>query len=338
MEKPATAPTPELIFNTFNAYQRTAALKSAVELDLFTAIGEGFTTAKALAERCQASERGVRILCDYLVINGLLTKNGNRYGLTPDSATFLDRRSPACMAGAAKFLTSPMLMDNFKDLTATIRRGGSAIRADGSFGEGNAAWVEFARSMVPIVIGAAGDMVELLGDPDGAKWKVLDIAAGHGMFGITVAKRRPNAEIVAVDWPEVLTVARENAEANGVASRYRTIPGSAFEVEFGNGYDVVLLTNILHHFDVSTCEALVRKVHAALKAGGRVATLEFVPNEDRVSPPTSASFSLMMLGGTPAGDAYTFSELDGMFRRAGFARNDLHQATKSPQQIIISYK
>src|SRR5712692_6858256 len=195
MEKPATAPTPEIIFNTFNAYQRTAALKSAIELDLFTAIGEGATTAKALAERCQASERGVRILCDYLTIHGLLTKEGNRYGLTLDSATFLDRRSPACMAGAAKFLTSPALMDNFKDLTATVRRGGFGIQPDGSFGDGNAAWVEFARSMVPIVIGAAGDIVELLGNPNGARWKVLDIAAGHGMFGITLAKRHPNAEI-----------------------------------------------------------------------------------------------------------------------------------------------
>src|SRR6185369_2508977 len=96
--------------------------------------------------------------------------------------------------------------------------------------------------------------------------------------------------------------------------RFETIPGSAFTADFGSGYDLVLLTNFLHHFDVPTNEALLRKVHAALKPGGRAVTLEFVPNEDRVSPPVAAEFSLMMLGNTPAGDAYTFSELDRMFR------------------------
>ena len=83
----------------------------------------------------------------------------------------------------------------------------------------------------------------------GQKWKVLDIAAGHGMYGVTIAKQNPNAEIFAVDWPQVLQVAEENANAAGVAARYHKIPGSAFEVDFGNDYDLVLLTGFLHHFD-----------------------------------------------------------------------------------------
>src|SRR2546429_7129833 len=115
------------------------------------------------------------------------------------------------------------------------------------------------------------------------------------MYGITVARRNPRAEIVAVDWPGVLEVAKENAKKLGVAERYTTRPGSAFEVEFGNGYDFVLLTNIFHHFDVPTCEKLMRRVHRALKHGGQAMTLEFVPNEDRVSPPMAAAFSLVML-------------------------------------------
>ena len=93
-------PSPELIFDTLNAYQRTAALRGAIELDLFTAIGEGAATAAELATKLQVSERGARILCDYLVVIGFLTKRGLRYELTPASATFLDRRSPACMASA----------------------------------------------------------------------------------------------------------------------------------------------------------------------------------------------------------------------------------------------
>ncbi len=89
----AQSPSPALLFDTMNAYQRTTALKGAIQLDVFTAIGEGNTTAPALAERCDTSERGMRILCDYLVIIGFLTKAGSAYGLTPDTAMFLDRRS-----------------------------------------------------------------------------------------------------------------------------------------------------------------------------------------------------------------------------------------------------
>src|SRR5579864_8563382 len=97
-------PSPELIFDTLNAYQRTSALRGAIELDLFTAIGQGAVTAADLATKLKVSERGARILCDYLVIIGFLTKQGARYGLTPDTALFLDGRSPACLASAVKFL------------------------------------------------------------------------------------------------------------------------------------------------------------------------------------------------------------------------------------------
>src|ERR1700690_1497391 len=91
----AQQPSPDLFFATMNAYQRTAALKAALELDLFTAIGEGAQTADALAEHLKVAPRGARILCDYLVVIGFLTKQGAQYGLTPDSAVFLNRRSPA---------------------------------------------------------------------------------------------------------------------------------------------------------------------------------------------------------------------------------------------------
>jgi cyclopropane fatty-acyl-phospholipid synthase-like methyltransferase len=143
---------------------------------------------------------------------------------------------------------------------------------------------------------------------------------------------------VALDWPNVLEVAKENAKKAGVESRYRTIPGSAFEVEYGTGYNLVLLTNFIHHFDLPTCEKMLKKVHAALAAGGRAVTLDFIPNEDRVSPPMAASFSLMMLGGTPSGDAYTFSEYQRVFATAGFSRTELHQLPPSYEQVVIADK
>src|SRR5581483_8955540 len=185
-------------------------------------------------------------------------------------------------------------------------------------------WVEFARSMAPLMVPASQFIADLTKSAAARPMKVLDIAAGHGLFGIAVAKANPKAEIVAVDWKPVLSVAQENANKAGVANRYRALYGSAFDVDFGSGYDLVLLTNFLHHFDVPPNEKLLRKIHAALNPGGRVATLEFVPNDDRVTPPDAAAFAIIMLASTPHGDAFTRKELESMLRNAGFRSTEMH--------------
>jgi len=334
----AQQPSPQLFFQTINAHQRTEALKAGIELEVFTAIGEGNTTAAAIANRCQTAERGMRILCDYLTIMEMLTKKDNQYALTLDSATFLDKRSPAYLGRAIEFLCSPELLEGSRHMTEAVRNGGTAVGNEGTTGPNNPIWVKFARGMAPMMM-MPSQLLSKLVDPNAdRKLKILDIAAGHGLFGIGFAKNNPQAEVYAVDWKAVLEVAKENAEKAGVADRHHTIEGSAFDVEFGSGYDLVLITNFLHHFDPPTNESLLRKVHAALAEGGRVATLEFVPNDDRVTPPDSAGFSMMMLVGTPSGDAYTFAELQQMFANAGFSRSTIHPLPPTIQQVVISEK
>jgi len=321
-----------------NAHQRTEALKAAIELEVFTAIGEGNATAADIAKRCQASEKGIRVLCDYLTIMGMLTKQGKNYALTVDSAVFLDKRSPAYLGGAVAFLGHPMVAGAAKNMTEAVRKGGTAMPEDGTIGPDNPVWVTFARGMAALM-DLPSQMLAKLVDPQGdRKLKILDIAAGHGLFGIAFAKNNPNVEVTALDWKAVLEVAKENAQKAGVADRHKTIEGSAFDVDFGTGYDLVLLTNFLHHFDPPTCETLLRKVHAALADGGRAVTLEFIPNEDRVTPPDSAGFSMMMLLSTPSGDAYTFAELERMAANAGFSRSTLHPLPPTFQQVVISEK
>jgi ubiquinone/menaquinone biosynthesis C-methylase UbiE len=334
----AGRPTPERIFNTLNAYQQTAALKTAIELDVFTAIGAGANTAAAIAAKTGAAEKGVRILCDYLTIQGFLTKAQGSYALTQESAIFLDRKSPACAGSMAKFLGGEELRSNFDSLTQAVRNGGSVASGRDNTKPNDEFWVAFARSMAPLTVPSSEFIAGLLRADEGKPCKVLDIAAGHGMYGITVARKNPKAEIVALDWPAVLQVAQENAQKFGVVDRYSVRAGSAFEVEMGSGYDYVLLTNIFHHFDVPTCEKLMRRVHAALKPSGKAITLEFVPNEDRVSPPTAAAFSLIMLANTDTGDAYTFAEYEKMFRNAGFVKSTLHPLSEMPQQVVVSEK
>jgi ubiquinone/menaquinone biosynthesis C-methylase UbiE len=338
MSNSSPEPSPILFFETVNAYQHTAAIKAAIELDLFSAIAEGKETVQELAARCDASERGIRILCDYLVMLGFLTKQDGRYHLTQDSAIFLVRQSPAYTGGVTEFLLSPTLVEGFQDIAAAVRKGGTVIADEGTVAPENPVWVKFACAMAPMMMMPAQMMAKLISVEPSRKLKVLDIAAGHGMFGITIAKRFPNAEIVALDWPNVLEVAKENAEQAGISDRYSTIAGSAFEVEFGGNYDLILLTNFLHHFDEATCVSLLRKVNKALADDGTALTLEFVPDEDRISPPGAAGFSLVMLASTPQGDAYTFAELESMFKQAGFSRNDLHQLPPTPQQLVISEK
>jgi 2-polyprenyl-3-methyl-5-hydroxy-6-metoxy-1,4-benzoquinol methylase len=202
----------------------------------------------------------------------------------------------------------------------------------------NPIWVEFARSMMPMMVPAAQAIAGLVGSSrSGGALRVLDIAAGHGLFGITIAQQNPAAEIVAVDWPSVLAVAVENASAARVSDRYRTTAGNAFTVDFGHGYDVALVTNFLHHFDQPACTTFLRKVHQALAPGGRVAVLEFVPDPDRVSPPVPARFALTMLAETPGGDAYTFDELRRRLEDAGF-RNVTAHALPSPQMVLVAEK
>jgi SAM-dependent methyltransferase len=340
MATPATGThlTPERIFNALNAHEQTAALLTAIELDIFTAIGAGANTAAAIAAKTGAAEKGARVLCDFMTVHGFLTKDRGTYALTQESAFFLDRKSPACVASMAGFLGSKQTRARFDALTQAVLKGGSVWSQGDNTKPNDEFWVTFARSMAPLAAPSSQFIGALLRAEEGRPCKVLDIAAGHGMYGITIATKNPKAEIVALDWPNVLSVALENAQKFGVADRFSVRAGSAFEVEMGSGYDYVLLTNIFHHFDVPTCEKLMRRVHAALKPGGKAVTLEFVPNEDRVSPPTAAAFSLIMLANTDAGDAYTFSEYEKMFRNAGFARSELHPVPDMPQRVIVSEK
>lgn len=327
-------PNAAIVWDNINAYQQTACLKGAVELGLFTRIGEGARTAAEIAAKCAASERGVRILCDYLTVQGLLAKSDAGYELTIDSATFLDQRSPAYLGGTLVFLNDPFMIRGFQNVAEVVRRGGTTLEHSGTVDPDDPIWVEFAQTMPPIVA-AAAQFIAGIAAGDGPQ-KVLDIAAGHGLFGIDIAKRNPQAQIVPVDWTAVLEVAKSNAAAAGVSERYSPIAGDAFQVEFGTGYDVALLTNFLHHFDKPTCVSLLRRIRASLAQGGRVFTLEFVPNEDRVSPPAPAAFAAIMLCTTPAGDAYTFDDLQGMFAEAGFAKSERVDVPQSPETVVVS--
>ncbi|MBZ5630011.1 MAG: methyltransferase domain-containing protein [Acidobacteriia bacterium] len=325
-----------LFFETINGYQRSAAVKTAIELELFTAIGEGATIPEAIAFRCQASVRGTRVLADYLAVLGFITKHDGHYALTPDSAVFLDRRSPTYVGDAIGFLTDERLKGKFDDLTACVRLGRTVAGDDGTMSVQNPIWLEFARSMGKLQSGPAEQVAQLLHVESSPRLKVLDIASGHGMYGIAVARHNPHADVVAVDWPGVLLVARENAGAAGIVDSWRPLPGSVFEIDLGTGYDLALVTGFLHHFDPPTNAALLHKIKNSLAPHGRAAIVEFVPDDGRLTPPPAALFPLTMLVSTRSGDAYTFAEYRQMIADAGFTSCELHDIPNNFQRLIVA--
>jgi len=325
--------SPELAVDGMIAYQKTAALMAALDLGIFTAIGEGAATAAALPQHTGAAERGARILADYLTVCGFLTKTGGHYALTPSSEVFLDRRSPAYMGSAIGFLASPEMRELvFQDPAGVARAGGSL--GIGNMAPDHPVWVKFARAMAPFVAAGAQALAARVAAGPVPPRRVLDIAAGHGMFGILLAQAVPDAQVTALDWSNVLAVARENAQRLGVADRFHTIEGSAFDTDWGGGYDLILLPNFLHHFDPDGCAALLAKARRSLAPGGRVLAVEFVPNPDRVSPPMPATFALVMLLTTQRGDAYTEAELDAMGRQAGYRGTVAMPLLPGPETLI----
>ena len=329
---------PQLIWQLMTGYQVSAAYKTAVELELFTKIADGNKTAREIADACGASEKGIRVLADTLTVLGLLTKRNGEYALTEVAATFLNKHIQTYLGGTVEFIMSEGQRRGFDDLTNAVKLGGSQVKGDASMDPNSEMWVTFAKAMMPLMFPAAQGLAANVGFEKDRKFKVLDIAAGHGLFGISVAQHFPNAEVFAVDWANVLEVARSNAERMGVGDRHHLKPGSAFDVDFGEGYDLVLVTNFLHHFDAETCTRFMKKVYDSLNPGGQAMTLEFIPNDDRVSPPGEAMFALVMLAATPAGDAYTFAELKKMCEDAGFQQNEHDPMPPMPQHLVISTK
>jgi len=226
----------------------------------------------------------------------------------------------------------------FQNLTSAVRKGGTALSSEGVLAPDHPAWIAYAKGMSPVMQFPAKLLAEHL-DPNGNQpLTVLDIAAGHGLFGLAFAQQNPQAQITALDWPTVLSVAKQHAQERNLTNQFRTLSGNAFETNFGDTYDIVIIANLLHHFDPDTCITLLQKVHRHLNKNGQVALLEFVPNDDRITPAEDAAFALVMLATTPQGDVYTYQELNTMCVEAGFSKTTFQPLGHDEQQAVIAHK
>jgi SAM-dependent methyltransferase len=301
---------PSWLLDEFRAFERTLALRTAIEMDLFTRIGAGTNTVRALSAASGASERGLRALCDYLTVQGHLAKKGARYTLSLNARLYLTTASPAYFGSAVKFFASDATVAAFCRLRQTVEQGTATVP--------ELDWVEYARSMAPLAESTAQFVAQALTTDSADPIQVLDLGAGHGLYGLAIAARNSAAQIFALDSAQVLEIASDNAREAGVDGRYYPIRGDAFKTAFGGPYDLVLAANLAHHFDADSNIRLFQKARAALKPKGRIALIEWVPNADRVSPLHDAAFALTVLATSARGAIYTLQEYSKMLRAAGF--------------------
>jgi 2-polyprenyl-3-methyl-5-hydroxy-6-metoxy-1,4-benzoquinol methylase len=327
-----TLPDPGPVMQALTAYWVSGALKGALTLDLFTLIGQGATSAEALASASHASLRGVRILADAMCSLGFVTKQAGAYGLTPVADTYMRRDRPTFLADFHRFVQSEPFWEAFGHTGVAARSGRSVMDRDALTPE-NELWVTFAESSLPMAIGTTQPILGVLG-AHRPGLRILDVAAGSGGYGITLAQAGPDATLSLLDWPNVLEVATRHARQLGVTN-VQTRPGSALESDWGGPYDIVVAGNFFHHFGPDTCVEIAKRARQALAPGGVFATTEFVADPERQAPGMALLFAAAMLVWTDEGNAYTFSELESFLHRGGFA-SVAHHLIDQPSSWLVA--
>jgi len=295
------------------AFQESRVVLSAIELDIFTAVGEG-AAASRIADRINADRRSTETLLNALVALGALTKDGDTYRNTPATARYLVEGSADCVRGAAMHTVD--MWPAWSTLTESVRAG-TAI-AYKEMAQREKQWMtDFIEAMHRGGLSRAASLVETVGTA-GVK-RLLDIGGGSGVYSIAFAKASGRIHAEVLDLPAVVLIARRHIREAGLAHRVTTRVGDLRSDPFGTNYDLVLLSAICHMLSPAENRDLFRRCFRALGPGGRVVVRDFILNPDRTSPRGAVLFSLNMLVATEGGGTYAEAEYAEWLREAGFS-------------------
>ena len=328
--------TPERIMQFAWGYAPTLIIEAAVRHRVFDLLDESPKSIKELAKKSGASQRGLTAIANALVAFNFLSRKGERYALTPESAAFLVSTKPGYL-GALYHHMSSQILPKWLQLGAVVGNGKPADLVNKQK-QGAAFFAGFVEALFPMSYMTArmlGEHLKLSKTKKPAS--VLDIATGSGVWGVALAEQSPLVSIAAVDWPEVLKVTKKVAKRRGVGGRLKTIPGDLLEVDYGTGHLVATLGHILHSEGPKRSQQLLRKVFKALAPGGTIAIAEFVPNDERTGPPNALIFAVNMLVNTTEGGTYTFAEISEWLREAGFKKPRQFEAG-GPSPLILATK
>jgi hypothetical protein len=327
--------TPERIMQLSWGYAPPLIIETAVKHRLFDLLDGSPKTARQLAKSAGSSIRGITAICNALVGLGLMARNGERYKLTPESAAFLVSDKPGYHGAFFRHI-SEQLIPKWLALDKIVRTG-RPVSTVNSEKTGSKFFAEFVESLFPLSYAAAKTLGEHLGIPGAKKpVSVLDLAAGSGVWGIGLAEQSRHVRVSAVDWPPVLEVTEKIAAQHGVADRLTKIPGDLLKARFGKNHNVATLGHILHSEGQARSRKLLKKTFAALAPGGTIAIMEFLVNKDRTEPMVGLLFSVNMLVNTEEGDTFSFEEISGWLREAGFVKPRLLQVPAVSPLILAT--
>ena len=296
---------------------KICALHAAVELDIFTVIGEHQLSAAAVADNVKADTRAMAMLLNAMTAMDLLKKSDDRYANTPAGIQFLSRTSPAYIGYMIKH--HHHLVDSWSQLDEAVKSGKSVRSRFSHFGDNERE--SFLMGMYNTAMNLIPRLMPHV-DLSGRK-SLLDLGGGPGTYAIQFCLKYPELQAVIFDLPTTRPFAQKTVERYGLTDRIRFQAGSFLEDPVGGSYDVVWLSHILHGEAPEDCQEIIQKAVSALMPGGMILIHEFILDNDKTGPLFPALFSLNMLLGTPSGQAYSEQELMDMLKRCSV--RDIHR-------------
>jgi predicted O-methyltransferase YrrM len=300
------------LMETMRGFEESRILLTAVELDVFTAVGPGATAAEA-ANRMGTNPRASETLLNALVALGALTKKDGVFRNTPETARYLVAGSPDYARPA--LMHTVEMFKSWATLTDCVRAGTAVIPP--GVEEQQQQWTEsFIAAMHRGAERTAAGVVRAVG-VQGVR-RLLDIGGGSGAYSIAFAKASPALRAEVLDLASVVPIAQKHIREAGVADRVTTRVGDLTVDEFGKDYDLILLSAICHMLDPEQNRDLFRRCYRALAAGGRIVIRDFILEPDKTAPKWVALFAINMLAGTKGGSTYTEAEYKSWLAGAGF--------------------
>lgn len=313
---------PDHILQTGFGFWASKTLLSAVEMGLFTELASGPESFADLRDRLGLHPRSARDFLDALTALGFLTRDGDTYANTPETALFLDRKKPSYVGGILE-MANHRLYPFWGHLTEALRTGQpqNEIKAGGpglfeTLYADPARLHEFLAAMTGISHGANVAIAQSF--PWAEYRTYVDVGTAQGDLAAQVALANPHLSGVGFDLPEVAPIFEDYVAGLGLRDRVRFVPGSFFDDDLPRA-DVVMMGHILHDWDLPTKKMLIGKAFEALPAGGALVVYEAIIDDDRSQNAFGLLMSLNMLIETPGGFDYTAADCIGWMREAGFA-------------------
>ena len=314
--------SPRPLMRILGDFANSQILDASIEYDFFSLIAKGFQSAEEIAREAGTDPRATRIVLDSLPALGLIEKRAGNYFLTPTAKVFLVRGKPSYVGDFRHVALA--LWDGMAHLKESLKTGKPLSRMD--TGAELQVWEKLVLGIIVIAEPAAKALCDILKIGTERKGiKVLDIAGGSSIFGMTILTRDPSAQVTQLDWPNVNAVAKKANKARGLEGKIRFIDGehhtAAIEANF---YDLVLASNFCRFESPKGNQELFARAYSALKPGGIFVVNDFVPNEERTAPTFALRFSVYTLTHTPEGECWTLSQYSKWLKNAGFNAIETH--------------